>query len=244
MRKLLFIAILISAAALLLVAQPKAQPMGQRAVVVELFTSQGCSSCPPADDLLSEIARDPALRGRVIPLAFHVDYWDRLGWRDPFSSRQWTARQAAYVHAMNLASAYTPQVVVDGERQMVGSERGALIKAIHEQSARQAPATLKLTIAGDVAHVTAETDRPLELIVLTVADAASTSVPRGENQGRTLTNARVVRDVVRAGSVARGSSQRDVRLPRTGTDAVALLQDPVSLKIYAAATVAAAASRP
>src|SRR5216684_1734725 len=82
-------------------APPK---LGPNPVVVELFTSQGCSSCPPADALIHDIAGDSALRGRVIPLAFHVDYWDRLGWRDPFSSAEWSQRQALYARTMRLNS--------------------------------------------------------------------------------------------------------------------------------------------
>src|SRR3954454_13978052 len=95
--------------------------LGPNPVVVELFTSQGCSSCPPADALIHDITTDPAMRGRVIPLAFHVDYWDSLGWRDPFSSAEWTQRQARYARTMRLSSAYTPQAVVNGSRKFVGS---------------------------------------------------------------------------------------------------------------------------
>src|SRR5437764_14523810 len=113
MRRILSIAVLLSAAACQ-AAEPLAQRLGPAPVVVELFTSQGCSSCPPADQLVSEIAHDASLRGRVIPLTFHVDYWDRLGWRDPFSSAEWSRRQYAYVHALHVNSAYTPQIVVGG----------------------------------------------------------------------------------------------------------------------------------
>src|SRR5260370_40683201 len=86
-------------------APPK---LGPTPVVVELFTSQGCSSCPPADALIHDIANDPALHGRIIPLAFHVDYWDRLGWRDPSSSPGWSHRHEPYPRHMPLNSPYTP----------------------------------------------------------------------------------------------------------------------------------------
>src|SRR6266568_4493610 len=110
--------------------QPLEKRLGPYPVVVELFTSQGCSSCPPADELLRGIARNAALRGKVIPLAFHVDYWDHLGWRDPFSSADWSRRQMFYIRAMRLDSAYTPQAVVNGTKQMVGANGGALAAAI------------------------------------------------------------------------------------------------------------------
>src|SRR5881628_1225078 len=122
------ILLVIAAVALLVVlamtmhgAPPK---LGPAPVVVELFTSQGCSSCPPADALIHDITNDPAMRGRVIPLAFHVDYWDSLGWRDPFSSAEWTQRQARYARTMRLSSAYS--------REFVGSNRAAMIAALEK----------------------------------------------------------------------------------------------------------------
>ena len=104
-----------------------------RPVVVELFTSQGCSSCPPADVLLGELAK----REDVLALAFHVDYWDRLGWKDPFSSAMATARQRAYGHKLGLRTVYTPQIVVDGTAEMVGSDRRAVARAIAAARAKQ-----------------------------------------------------------------------------------------------------------
>src|SRR6185369_16506868 len=116
---------------------PLASRLGTTPVVVELFTSQGCSSCPPADELLGRIAHDPALRGHVIPLAFHVDYWDHLGWRDPFSSPEWSKRQLDYVRAMELTGAYTPQAVVSGARELIGSNEKQLFAAIEEASKKK-----------------------------------------------------------------------------------------------------------
>jgi len=205
---------------------PLAARIGSSPVVVELFTSQGCSSCPPAEELLGRLARDASLRGKVIPLAFHVDYWDHLGWRDPFSSAQWTQRQLDYVRAMGLSGAYTPQAVVSGSREFVGSNERQLFGAIEEASKRKAAASV--SIAGDVARVDAP--RELELIALSVENAQTTRVARGENGGRTLTNYAIVRKLTRVGTV-RGRSERP--LP-PGTNVV-LLQDGKTMEIVTAA---------
>src|SRR6185369_4197677 len=205
---------------------PLASRVGPSPVVVELFTSQGCSSCPPADELLGRIARDASLRGKVIPLAFHVDYWDHLGWRDPFSSPQWSQRQLEYVRALGLSGAYTPQAVVGGTREFVGSNERQLYGAIKEASKRKAPASV--TIAGDSVRV--DTPRELELIALSVGDAETTNVARGENGGRKLTNYAIVRKLTRLGAV---KGQIEVPLPK-GTNVV-LLQDGKTMAIVSAA---------
>src|SRR5579862_3602908 len=105
-------------------------------VLVELFTSEGCSSCPPADALLTKLNEEqPVRRVQIIALEEHVDYWDRQGWRDPFSSAEFTARQKGYVQQLQLDAAYTPQMLIDGRREVVGSDsQGALrelAKAAH-----------------------------------------------------------------------------------------------------------------
>src|SRR4051812_17852201 len=116
---------------------------GERPVVVELFTSQGCSSCPPADALLGELTR----RADVLPLAFHVDYWNRLGWKDPYSSAESTARQRTYARQLGLRTIYTPQMVVDGGIDVVGSERADVLKAI--DAARASQRTVPIEVARD-----------------------------------------------------------------------------------------------
>jgi len=208
---------------------PLASRIGHSPVVVELFTSQGCSSCPPADELLGRIAKDPSLRGRVIPLAFHVDYWDHLGWRDPFSSPQWSQRQLEYVRALGISGAYTPQAVVGGTREFVGSNERQLFSAIEAASRRSSTATI--AIAGDVIRIDAP--RELELLALSVEDAQTTNVARGENGGRTLTNYAIVRTLTRVGTV-RGKVERP--LPK-GTNVV-LLQDAKTMEIVSAAAAA------
>src|SRR5246127_3918229 len=116
---------------------------GKRPPLVELFTSEGCSSCPPADALLAELAGRPD----VLALSFHVDYWDRLGWRDPFSSPAATERQQRYAELLRLATVYTPQIVIDGKRQAVGSNRGEVERALN--SARRSHEGVPVELALD-----------------------------------------------------------------------------------------------
>src|SRR5439155_23043220 len=174
------------AAAAAITATLAQKPLGPAPVVVELFTSQRCSSCPPADELIRTLARDASLRGKVIPLAFHVDYWDRLGWRDPFSAADWSRRQSFYVRALSLRGGYTPQMVVNGERQFVGSNAHALDAALAEES-RQAPfGSVRVTVmrAGAVlaANVSAKVTSaaPTDVVLALVENGISTKVTAGE----------------------------------------------------------------
>jgi hypothetical protein len=176
---------------------PRARDGGP--LVLELFTSQGCSSCPPADRLLSRLARDPSLA----PLAFHVDYWDDLGWADPFASAAWTERQRAYARALG-DKVYTPELVVGGAAGMVGSSEHDIDRAI---AAAPRPARLAATArwrAGAV-DVTAAAPADAEVFVAVWQDGLSTDVARGENAGRTLAGDRVVRRLARVA----GPGERD-----------------------------------
>lgn len=176
--------------------------------------------------MIGDIERDPNLHGRVIPLSFHVDYWNSLGWRDPYSSPEWSRRQAAYARAMNLDGPYTPQAVVDGRLQMVGSDRRSIYAALDRAS--HEVATAQIAIAAGEAR--GSTSRPLDLFGAVVRDDPPTAVKSGENGGRTLRNDAIVRKLTH---IARVSG--DFRQP-VGNANVVFLQDAKTLTIYAAAT--------
>lgn len=182
------------------------RPLGSTPVIVELFTSQGCSSCPPAEALIREIERDPSLRGKVIPLAFHVDYWNSLGWRDPFSSADWSRRQMFYVRAMRLESAYTPQAVVNGSQQLVGSSENVLRSAIEDASRRPAAGDVRVKASRAGAAITADVhaDAPpgTDVMLALFEDEITTHIAAGENQGRTQTEDAIVRRLLRVGNGA------------------------------------------
>ncbi len=167
-----------------------------RPVVLELFTSQGCSSCPPADALLLGLART---RADLLPLAFHVTYWNNLGWRDPFSLDAATARQRGYAGTL-AAEVYTPQLVVDGRAGVVGSDRDAVEAAIGDALAA-APADVAVSLRRDGAGVVVEIGEAADggrggrVIVVGFDAEHATSVGRGENSGRRLVEANVVRGV-------------------------------------------------
>jgi hypothetical protein len=241
MRPVLLIAALLSATACE-AAEPLAKRLGPSPVVVELFTSQGCSSCPPADALLSDVARVASLRGRVIPLAFHVDYWDRLGWRDPFSSPEWSRRQYMYVRALNVNSAYTPQMVVNGMRQFVGSYRAAIEAELVAQSHRKPAGEVQVTPSrhGGQARLEVKAKGSGNLVVVIYDNAAPTAVPRGENTGRTISNDAIVRRVVRAGTLTGGALERMITVevdPSGREPGVAVFHpDTETLAISAATT--------
>jgi hypothetical protein len=209
MRIVALIASAFAVAALLTIQKP----LGPNPVVVELFTSQGCSSCPPADDLIRNIAHDASLRGKIIPLAYHVDYWNYLGWRDPFSSADWSRRQMFYVRALHLNSAYTPQAVVNGSTQFVGSNAVALTSALQEASQKKqiGSVTIDLTRNGTKIEANVRADAPSnsEVVLVLFEDDVTTRVERGENEGRTLTNDAIVRQLLRLGT---GSLQKTLTL--------------------------------
>lgn len=184
-------------------APPAAAP-----VVLELFTSQGCSSCPPADALLSELAGSPD----VLALSFHVDYWDYLGWKDTWSSPEWSARQRSYAQVLGDGGrVYTPQLVVDGKAGVLGSSRVQAERAI--AAARSAPrvavesaVTPAKSGGWSVSVKVGAATRSLRVEALLLESGLVTDVRDGENAGRTMRNDGVVRRRVDVGQTAAGGA--------------------------------------
>ena len=194
-------------------------------VVVELFTSQGCSSCPPADRYLATLAQAGQVSGRAVaPLSFHVDYWNDLGWVDPYSQPAWTDRQRRYARALGDRSVYTPEIVVGGAAGMVGSQSGKVAAAI---AGAPRPALLAATASWDRAHVEVTATAPADADVLVAVweEARTVSIPRGENAGETLTNHRVVRRLERVAAAGQQGTRRVALDPAwKSTGAVAFAQ--------------------
>lgn len=189
-----------------LAAQPK------RVVVVELFTSEGCSSCPPADVLVKDLVeKQPAAGVEIVGLGWHVDYWDGLGWKDPFSSAEATERQREYGRVMKLRSVYTPQAVVDGSWEGVGSDerqvRGAIAAAVAQEGV-----ALAVQADGDQALVSVPEGVSGSLELVVTEAGLTTEVRRGENAGRKLVHAPVVRKHLSLGAAAAGEKRVDLHL--------------------------------
>jgi hypothetical protein len=214
----------------------EAKPQG--VVVVELFTSEGCSSCPPADRLLSELSGKEPSRRPVYTLAFHVDYWDQLGWKDPFSDPYCTRRQRAYARLFQADNVYTPQLIVNGRREFLGSDRKQALAAIDEALLEPAQARIELSIErsekGICQAAFTVTGAPAGAVLnlACVESGLSSHVDAGENEGRILEHDHVVRafqtvllaeprgtvrlNVPRTSQVSRSSVVAYVQLPDSG----------------------------
>jgi hypothetical protein len=202
---------------------PVASLAAERPVVVELFTSQGCSSCPPANAFLNELSRD---RGDVLALAFHVTYWDRLGWKDPFSLPAATQRQDQYGHRFGDGS-YTPEMVVDGAASMVGSDRGDVGSAI-ENARRNSHTAAAVSVTRNGEQVSIQVDSGsgnAKVLLIGFDHEHSTPIGRGENSGRTLTEANVVRSIRSVGQWS-GSQLRISEPFPQGQDVAVVLEAP------------------
>ncbi len=194
---------------------------GERPIVVELFTSEGCSSCPPANALLTELATHPD----ILALSFHVDYWDGLGWKDPFSSREATQRQDRYKTLLDLATVYTPQIVVDGRWQAVGSDHAEVERAL--ELARRDRGDIPIALAVDHGNVQIKLGPGHEALSASVLLVAFDrrhvdKVKGGENGGRTLAHADVVRGVEEVARFAGNASEIEAPI-RWHCDRVAAL---------------------
>ncbi len=178
-------------------AQAGAAPGSARApVVVELFTSQGCNSCPPADEFLGELAERPD----IIALSLHVDYWDYIGWKDPYASPQVTARQRGYAERLGLRYVYTPQMVIDGRTDVAGVRRKEVLRAIEKAALERKGLQVRFenTDGGRIVIPAGHAPEGGAAVWLAVFDRShETSVPRGENAGRKLSNYNVVRELSR-----------------------------------------------
>lgn len=175
------------------------KPAPQPVVVLELFTSQGCSSCPPADKALQDLTQKAAQSGQAVyGLSFHVDYWNRMGWQDPFSNKQYTDRQRQYDRRLKTQT-YTPQLIVNGSQDIIGGQRGRIEQAI--QTIQKQPASAFIGVDGHVSQANQQvnikyelsTPGPFRVNVALVQKEARTLVSNGENGGRTLINTHVVR---------------------------------------------------
>lgn len=231
---------------------PRAEGGRPRTVVLELFTSQGCSSCPPADQLLSKLRREDFGGSTVIPLAYHVDYWNYLGWSDPFSSPRWSRRQNEYARAMK-AQIFTPQLVINGSVQLVGSAGGAIRAEIERQLRGVDRGAVFIDRAALVGNEIAVDFRArldaragsgrAHVVVALFENGVTTAVASGENAHRSLTNDAIVRwqesplDLDANGVESRGSVSIPLRAgwraDRLGV--AAFIQDSSSLAIHAGA---------
>ncbi len=202
---------------------PVAAEAAERPVVVELFTSQGCSSCPPANAYLNELARD---RRDVLALAFHVTYWDRLGWKDPFSIEAATERQDRYGHRFGDGS-YTPEIVVDGLSSHVGSDRGDVGSAI-EAAKRQSQTATNVDLKNDGHQLSIDVGSGSgsgRVLLIGFDHDHQTAIRRGENGGRTLQESNVVRSIRSIGDW-KGAPLRVTETFPEGQDAVVIIEAP------------------
>ncbi|MEN0053281.1 MAG: DUF1223 domain-containing protein [Mucilaginibacter sp.] len=211
--------------------------------VVELFTSEGCSSCPPADELVARIQKEDKDK-QVYILAYHVDYWNRLGWKDVFSSADYSKRQNEYAKWLNLQSVYTPQIVVNGKKEFVGSEEGTLRNAITAGLRVQRAGVLTLSVRTDQGHATIQyhangTGKNASLLLALIQQSAQTQVKSGENGGHTLSHVQIVRKVQTLPLDSSGSGKIAITLPdgfnTQGWQVIGFIQNNANGGILAAA---------
>jgi hypothetical protein len=223
---------------------PKTTP---QPIVIELFTSEGCSSCPPADALLGQLSQQRT--GHAVDLVLlgeHVEYWDGQGWKDRFSAPVFTQRQYDYVHYLHLATAYTPQVVVDGHLQASGGNASALQQLIAEAAETAKPSKVSLQLLSPdklQVNVSAPPGPKWQVLFAITEDNLTTNVRGGENKNRVLTHSAVVRELHSLGSTSDGHFEKTFAF-KTKSDwkpqdlrAIVLVQEQSTGQIQGAATI-------
>jgi hypothetical protein len=224
-------------------------------VLVELFTSEGCSSCPPADKFLQKLDGQPIQGAEIIVLSEHVDYWNHIGWKDPYSAGFYSQRQSAYANRFGLGSVYTPQMVVDGTSEFVGSNSGLADKAFQKAlRVRKLPVHLS-SISADASntlHAHLETgaldasfgSRGAEVYVAIALNRAESQVSAGENAGHRLEHVSVVKSLTKVGALKPGQAlEQDIQLKLgLGPDArglrlIAFVQEPQQGRVLGAASM-------
>jgi len=240
---------------------PVADESARTPVIVELFTSEGCSSCPPADAVLAQLEKMQPVKGvDVIVLSQHVDYWNRLGWADPFSSPEFSERQGEYARAFGKDGVYTPQMIIDGQTEFPGGNRNRATEAI-AKAAQTPKASVQLTIPAqgqeekklgqmrlkvNVSRLPAVSGGEAEVLLAITENNLTTDVSRGENAGRRLSHVGVVRSLKVIGNIDRqgnGAFAADTLVElgkgvrRDNARAVVFVQERASRRVLGAATI-------
>lgn len=244
-------------------AKSPSDPDQRTPVLVELFTSEGCSSCPPADALLRKLDRQPIAGEEIVVLSEHVDYWNHIGWKDPYSSHFYSERQNAYATRLGLSDVYTPQMIVDGTSQFVGSDQAladkALARALTKPKIAVRVSSVSIAPANVLrAHLDAGALQEsfgvheAEIYVAVALDHAESQVSRGENAGHTLAHTAVVRSIVKVGHLRQGQTfAQDIQVKLDpGVDThnlrlIAFVQEPgqgrvIGVAMHSADTIVAA----
>ena len=211
--------------------------MAEPAVVLELYTSQGCSSCPPADELVSMLASDP----RIIVLSLHVDYWDYIGWADSFAQAAFTARQKAYAHAIGSRSIYTPQLIIGGQDRIEGYSPGDTEASLMKHLSAVPAVTLTVDRQGSLLVIRAEADPPLsepvQVQLVRYIPEQTVDIKRGENAGRSITYHNIVTSWDTVGEWS-GQEPLEIKAPLDGQlPLVVILQANGPAAILAAARI-------
>jgi hypothetical protein len=239
----IFLAVIVVVQSSFKIPFPSGKKDGNGFVVLELFTSEGCSSCPPADELLAKIQQET--KGKpVYLLAYHVDYWDRLGWKDVFSNPEYSNRQLKYSQWLNVSPIYTPQLIVNGKVQFVGSDASDIRHAISEQLSVNTNATLSIQANRDgdllkVKYQALHVNTGSRVLIALIQKSAQSKVLRGENAGQVLSHVQIVRKLQTGQLSSGGEGSATVDLPKdfnvSGWEIVGLVQDQGNGEVQAVA---------